>query len=86
MQKVGTNGHAGSGPLLFLTGMGAGIAAAVLLAPRSGASTRRLIGRKVAEGEDWMKDKAAEAKVYVSCHAERLGDRIKEVAGGLGRG
>ncbi len=86
MQKVETNGYASSGPLLFLTGMGAGIAVAVLLAPRSGASTRRLIGRKVEEGEDWMKDKAAEAKVYVSCRAEKLGDRLKEVAGAMGRG
>jgi len=86
MPKVETNGYSGSGPLLFLTGMGTGIAMAILLAPRSGASTRRLIGRKVEEGEDWMKDKAAEAKVYVSCHAEKLGDRIKDVAGVIGRG
>lgn len=85
MRRIETNGYASSGPLLFLTGMGAGIAAAVLLAPRSGASTRRLIGRKVEEGEDWMKDKAVEAKVYVKCQAEKLGDRIKEVADSIGR-
>lgn len=85
MQKTEANGYTGSGPLLFLTGMGAGIAMAVLFAPRSGASTRRLIGRKVEEGEDWMKDKAAEAKVYARCHTEKLGDRIKEVADAIGR-
>jgi gas vesicle protein len=84
MQKLETNACASSGPLLFLTGMGAGIAMAVLLAPRSGASTRRLIGRKVEEGEEWMKDKAAEAKIYARCQAEKLGDRFKEVAEAIG--
>lgn len=59
MQKVEMNGNA----LLFLlTGLAAGVALAVLLAPRSGAAMRRLVGRKVEE-RDWMKDKAAAAQV-----------------------
>lgn len=85
MQRAEPNVTNGSGPLFFLTGMGTGIALAVLFAPRSGASTRRLIGRKVEEGEDWVKDKTDEAKVYVKCHADKLGDRIKEVAEVIGR-
>jgi gas vesicle protein len=70
---------------MFLTGMGAGIALAILLAPRSGAATRRLLGRKVEEGEDWVKEKAAAAQDYVSDQGEKLGDRIREVAAVIGR-
>jgi gas vesicle protein len=88
MEQVETNGHNGgrvSGGLRFLTGLGAGIALTVLLAPRSGAATRRLIGRKVEKGEDWMKDKAAAAQDYVKGHAEELRDQVKEAAEVLGR-
>jgi gas vesicle protein len=88
MEKVETNGgscHRGSSGLFFLTGLGAGVALAVLLAPRSGAATRRLIRCKVEEGEDWMKDKAAAAQDYVKGHVEELRDRVKEVAEVIGR-
>jgi len=56
-----------------------------LLAPRSGAATRSLIGRKVEEGKDWMKDKAAAAQDYLSIHGEELRDRVKKVAEAIGR-
>jgi len=88
VEKVETNGgsyHRGSTRLFFLTGLGAGVALAVLLAPRSGAATRRLIRCKVEEGEDWMKDKAAAAQDYVKGHVEELRDRVKEVAEVIGR-
>jgi gas vesicle protein len=85
MEKVETSCSSGSGALFLLAGLGAGIALAILLAPRSGAATRRLIGRKVEEGEDWMKEKAAAAQDYVSSQGEKLGDRIKDVAEVIGR-
>jgi gas vesicle protein len=85
MEKVEMNSNRGCGLLLFLTGLGVGIALTVLLAPRSGAATRRLIGRKVEEGKDWMKDKAAAAQDYVRGHGEDLCDRVKEVAEVIGR-
>jgi len=85
MERVQSRCNTGSGALFFLTGMGAGIAVAVLLAPRSGTATRRLISRKVEEGEDWMKEKAAVAQDYVKSHAEDLGDRFREVAEVIGR-
>ena len=56
-----------------------------MLAPCSGAATRRLIGRKVEEGKDWMKDKAAAAQDCVRGHGEELRDRAKEVAEVIGR-
>ena len=85
MQKVGSSCKTGSSSLMFLTGMGTGIALAVLLAPRSGAATPRLIGRKVEEGEDWVKGRAAAAQEYVLDQGEKLGDRIKEEAEVIGR-
>jgi gas vesicle protein len=85
MEKVEMNGNRGSALLFFLTGLGAGIALTVLLAPRSGAATRRLIGRRVEEGEDWMKDKAAAAQDCVRGHVEELRGRVKEVAEAIGR-
>jgi gas vesicle protein len=85
MQKVEMNGNRGFALLVFLAGLGAGIALMVLLAPRSGAATRRLIGRKVEEGKDWIKDKAAATQDYVRSHGEELRDRVKEVAEVIGR-
>lgn len=85
MQKVDASCTTGSGALFFLAGLGAGTALAVLLAPRSGAATRRLISRKVEESEDWVKEKAAAAQDYVSSQGEKLGDRIKDVAEVIGR-
>jgi len=57
------NTSGGSALLFFLTGLGAGIALTVLLAPRSGAATRRLIGRRVEEGEDWMGTRLPRRKI-----------------------
>ena len=85
MENVERNGNLGSALLFFFTGLGAGIGLTVLLAPRSGAATRRLIGRKVEEGEGWMKDKAAAAQDYVRGHAKDLRSRFKDVAEVIGR-
>ncbi len=85
MEKTQTNCRTGSGALMFLTGMGAGIAAAVLLAPRSGVATRRILGRKLEVGEDWVKERALDAQDCVRSYAEDIGDRMKEVAEAVGR-
>jgi gas vesicle protein len=85
MEKVEMNGNRAFTGLFFLAGLGAGVALTALLTPRSGASTRRLIGRKVGEGTDWMKDKATAAKDYVKGHGEELRDRVKDVAEVMGR-
>ena len=79
------NGNRGSALLFFLTGLGAGMVLTVLLAPRSGAATRRLIGRKVEERKDWMKDKAAAGQNCVRGYGEELRDRVKDVAEVIGR-
>jgi gas vesicle protein len=79
------NGNGVSSSLFFLTGLGTGIALTVLFAPRSGAAMRRLIGRKVEKGEDWMKEKAAAAQDCVREHVEKLRDRFEDVAEVIGR-
>ncbi len=86
MEKVNMNGNRTSGIQLFLTGLGTGIALTLLLAPLSGAATRRLIGRKVREGEDWMKDTATTAREYVQTRGAGLREGIKEAAEVLARG
>jgi hypothetical protein len=80
MEKVEMNGNRAYALPCFLAGLGAGIAVTALLVPRSGAATRRLLGHKVEEGEDWVKAKAAVAQDYVSKRGAALGDRVKETA------
>jgi gas vesicle protein len=80
MEKVEMNGNGSSALPIFLTGLGIGIALTLLLAPLSGAATRSLIGRKVKDGEDWVKDKAASAEDYVRTHGAGLRDGVKKVA------
>ena len=70
----------GCGLLWFLTGLGAGVGLTLVLAPRSGAATRRIIGRKVDEGEEWIRDKAAEAQECVKDQLKELRGRVEEMA------
>jgi len=79
MKMIAMDAKKGLGLLYFATGLGAGIALTVLLAPRSGAATRRLICHKVEEREDWLKAKADAAQDSVRGHVEDLRHRAQEV-------
>ncbi len=70
---------------MFLSGLGAGLALALLLAPRSGRATRGLISRKVRVGEDWVKDTATKTENYVAAQGEGLREGVKEFAEVIGR-
>jgi hypothetical protein len=85
MENTEMNGNRSSALLSFVAGLGAGIALTALFAPRSGAATRRLIGRTVEEGQEWMKDKAETAQDYLKGQGEEIRDRAKEVAQVIGR-
>ena len=49
----------------FLLGLGIGVAAGVLWAPRAGDETRQIIADRANEGADYLKDRAQEGTEYV---------------------
>ena len=88
MEQIEVNGpcgRMGSSLMLFLGGLGAGVALTILLAPRSGAATRRLIGSKVDDGKVWMKGQAAAAQAYMKVRGEEIRGRAGEVADVISR-
>ena len=73
------NGNKSIAMQCFLTGIGTGIALTLLFAPLSGAEARKLIARKVKDGEDWVRDQTADAGEFVAAQADGLRDRVKKV-------
>jgi len=66
-----------------LAGLATGAALAVLLAPNSGAATRRLISRKVEEGRDMLKTQVAAGQDYIRTRGAELRERVKGAADAL---
>jgi len=56
----------------FLLGLGIGVAAGILWAPRTGEETRQLIADKAGEGAEYLKNRAQEGSEYVRGRAEDL--------------
>lgn len=50
----------GESLVLFLIGAAAGASVALLYAPQSGDRTRRMLGRKLADGRDALSDQGSE--------------------------
>ena len=63
----------------FLLGLGIGVAAGILWAPRAGEETRQLLADKAGEGADYLKSRAQEGTEYVR---QRTGD-LKQSAADL---
>lgn len=63
----------------FLLGLGIGVAAGILWAPRAGEETRQLLADKAGEGADFIKNRAQEGSDYVR---QRTGD-LKQSASDL---
>ena len=63
----------------FLLGLGIGVAAGILWAPRAGEETRQLLADKAGEGADYLKNRAQEGGEYVR---QRAGD-LKQSAADL---
>lgn len=55
----------------FLLGLGIGITAGVLLAPKSGSETRRYLADKAAEGSDYMVEQGRQIRDTASDLYER---------------
>ena len=56
----------------FLLGLGIGVAAGVLWAPKSGEETRQLLADKAGEGADYLRARAQEGTEYVRQRSEDL--------------
>jgi len=56
----------------FLLGLGIGVAAGMLWAPRAGEETRQLIADKAGEGAEYLKSRAGEGTEFVRQRTEDL--------------
>ena len=63
----------------FLLGLGIGVAAGILWAPRSGEETRALLADKAGESADYLKGRAQDGTEYV----RQRGDEVKQSAAEL---
>jgi gas vesicle protein len=71
--------NSGNGFGYFLLGLGVGVAAGILLAPKAGDETREMIRSKAGEGADYLRARANESADYV----KRRGAEIKDTAGDI---
>jgi gas vesicle protein len=63
----------------FLLGLGIGVAAGLLVAPRSGEETRALIADKAGEGADYLRNRAQESTEYVRQRADDLKQSASDI-------
>jgi len=63
----------------FLLGLGIGVAAGLLWAPRSGEETRALIADKAGEGADYLKSRAQESTDYVKARTDDLKQSASDI-------
>jgi gas vesicle protein len=63
----------------LLAGFGVGVAAAVLMAPRSGADTRNLIQQKAEAASNTVKTKANETNEYIKSRAAQAVDQTGQL-------
>ena len=64
--------------LSFVIGMGAGVAAAMLFAPRSGEETRQILSDKVEQGRRMAQDRASDLRDMANDAAQRGKDVLND--------
>jgi gas vesicle protein len=62
----------------FLAGVGVGGVVALLLAPRSGEQTRKLIAKKAGEGKDYLASKGRDLKDQAEAYADKGKDMVNK--------
>jgi gas vesicle protein len=62
----------------FFLGLGLGVAAGVLFAPKSGAETRQFLRSKAEEGTDYVKQRAEDLKETTAESLERSKQTIQK--------
>ncbi len=70
IESEGINMEEKSGFGYFLLGLGIGVAAGILWAPRAGEETRQLLADKAGESADYLKTRAQEGTDYVRQRTE----------------
>ncbi len=68
----------------FIFGIGVGVAAGLLMAPRSGVKTRRRIAETAREGQDYVLREGAELRDTVVDTLNRTKRAAKTAADGIG--
>jgi gas vesicle protein len=63
----------------FFLGLGLGVAAGLLFAPKTGAETRDLLLSKADEGKDYLKRRTDESKDYLKRRSSELRDQAEDV-------
>jgi len=63
----------------FLLGLGLGVAAGVLLAPKSGAETREFLRSKAEESGDYLRSRADESRDYIKKRSDDLRESANDV-------
>ena len=62
----------------FLLGLGIGVAAGILWAPRPGEETRQLIADKAGEGADYLKARAGESTDYLKARTQEGTEYVRQ--------
>jgi gas vesicle protein len=63
----------------FLLGLGLGMAAGVLLAPKAGSETREFLRSKAEEGSDYVRTRASDGREYLKKRGEDIRDSASEI-------
>jgi len=56
----------------FLLGLGIGVAAGILWAPRSGEETRQLLADKAGDGADYLRTRAQDGTEYLKSRTDEI--------------
>ncbi len=62
----------------FLLGLGIGVAAGILWAPRPGEETRQLLADRAGEGADYLKARAGEGADYLKTRASEGSEYVRQ--------
>ena len=63
----------------FLLGLGIGVAAGILWAPRSGEETRQILADKAGEGADYVRQRTDEGKEYLRQQTGNIKDQASDI-------
>jgi gas vesicle protein len=69
----------------FFFGLGVGVAAGVLMAPRSGMKTRELIADKAREGQDYIAREGEDLRDSVVDKLNRAKQAVQVTSEGIGK-